>query len=766
MGYTLAVTRFVLASLVCWIAVGCGNDESGSKTQSSEGPGAAAGRVGPAESAAESRAAPPARREEHAVFSFSDNRLLAHLQRGGGLVVGAGSAGLYKYARFGLPTLAWKVGQEVDGARVGVPSRSSSLSIPLTAEQVERAHSVSFRAHADGERHLKVSVNGKPASDEGARAVVLAAGWQTVTLPVADGRLREGPNRLDLAFRGEPAAFEWLQVGGEAPTEAGALPEYFDRAEDAITLADHHGLAYYVQVPEEGHLVADVKGAGCEVAVSARDHDGEAVSGVLSGDRSGLDLSALEGKVVRLELTASGCPSARVERASLTIPGPAPTVHRGPPPKHVIFWIMDALRADKVRVATPGARAEVPTFEKLVETGASFREHYVQGNESQTSHSSFWTSLYPANHKVIVAGPHMHFRLSKSFAKLPQLLEAAGFHNVGVTANGMIHDWTGYTRGFHFFRNLMRDGTGRSMKYNVPAEFILDVAIDALGDAYRDPFFLFIGTIDTHKPWVAHEPWISKYDPGPYEGMFERSANAVNLGIPPGTMQCPITPSLRDRQRIFAIYDSDVSYQDHAVSLLLAKLAEWGIADETFLIISADHGEELWEYPGKCGHASSSRESLVRVPLILHYPPTIRSGYVDAGVECVDVLPTILDVLGMDPLEAAQGESLVPISQGVGWGYPRAVYSSKHEYGHTMRIGVWKMFVARKVIPSLYDVSADRDERENLADVRPIERQLLSDSLSLFLILRKQWKKRLWGVASNMRARAWRDLDGPSAVEE
>ncbi len=746
--------KLLLATLLLSV-VACGNGGSHVATEGGERDGGTAGH--------DAVPAPPPRRVEHPVYSLIDNRLLAHHQRDGDLLIPAGSGGLTKYLRFGVPKLRWKMTAERDGVRVGLPERLAALEVPLTPEQVRAATTLSIRLFTAVSDRVVVKLNGRPASEGRGHIVELQAGWQTVRVPVAADRWVAGPNLIALQFGKSGAAVEWIQVGGE-PTDA-PLPAIYDVAADALTLPDGYGLAYYVQVPEQGELVADVVGDGCRIDARAVVHDGRKVTGSLSGSNAGLPLEELSGQVARLELTARGCPLARLPYAALTIPGPAPVAKAGPPPEHVVLWVMDTVRGDKIRFATPGARPETPTFDALTTSGAGFSQYYVQGNESQTSHASVWTSLYPINHHVITAGDNWNYKLSKKFDTLPTILRAAGLHTVGATANGTILVWSGYARGFDFWRNLIHDGTGRRNHGELPAGLIYETGIEALGDGYRDPFLLFIGTIDNHKPWIGHEPWLSQYDPEPYRGPFERKATGESLHIPPHTMQCPWTPGERDMKRLFAIYDSDISYQDHVIGELVDQLAEWGIDDRTLLIVTADHGEELWEYPHRCGHGSSSRESLVRVPLIIHYPARIPGGVISEGVDGVDILPTILDLMGLPPLDVAQGESLVPLTQGVGRGYVRPSYSTRHELSHTMRLGVWKATVGREGVPWLYDVSHDPDERENLAGARPLELQMLTDAFSTFLIHRAEWKKRYWGVASNMTARAARELDGKRYLE-
>src|SRR5678815_3199798 len=181
---------------------------------------------------------------------------------------------------------------------------------------------------------------------------------------------------------------------------------------------------------------------------------------------------------------------------------------------------MDTLRGDRVRLVNPKARAEVPNLVALAAAGVDFRQFYVQGNESQTSHSSFWTAQYPANHHVITAGPRTNYQLSARFPQLGPIMRDLGFHTVGVTGNGNIEDWTGYTRGFDDFENLIEAGTSHTLGYKLPGKVVIERALPYLDDRSR-PIFLFLGTIDNHKPWLAHKPWIDRYHPEPYRGYFE-----------------------------------------------------------------------------------------------------------------------------------------------------------------------------------------------------------------------------------------------------
>lgn len=754
-----APRRRVGVGLGVWVmaAVACGSSDSPEPRQDTAEPGEAS-----APDDAGSAASTPAaaeRREEHAVFVLGHNRLLAHERRHGGLYIDAGSAGFAKYVRFGLPSLRWRLAQELAGTRAAVAEKLASIEVPLTAQEAASFERLTLRVHGSARQRLGVKVNGRKAALQQGR-IELAEGWQIVSLTIDRGLLVPGENFIALEFgrSGSPGlAWLWLGPGGDE-LDADQETLGYDPEADAFTLPRGNGLTYYVYVPEAGELVADVDGArqGCRVDVHVQAAR-ESLESALMGPDSGISLAALAGQVVRLDMTALGCERVRLARARLTTPGKPRTVHHGPPPRYIVLWMMDTLRADRVKPFEPKARPEVPNLERLAETGTVFRQYYVQGNESQTSHSSIWTSLYPVNHNVRTAGNGGTWLLSKRFAKLPSLLARAGLYTIGVTANGYVTKHHGYGRGFAIWRNLMREGAAKNG--SVPAQEILESSLYYLGQAYKkSPVFLFLGTIDTHKPWIGREPWLTKYDPEPYSGVHERAAWPINLGMTIGSMKCDQVPEPRDLTRINAIYDSDVSYQDQQIGQLLDRLEEWGIMNETMIIVTADHGEELWEH-GKCGHGGSLRETLVRVPLLIHYPPLFQGRVVEEGAEGVDLLPTILDALGLDAPDEAQGQTLIPLAQGAMTGYPMASYASQYEYAHAMRIARWKARVGRSGVPELYDVVSDPGETRNLAQEVPIARRFMTDALSMFLVHRSRWRKRIWGVANNMSAQAAADLE-------
>lgn len=799
----------ILFCAVLWIASGCGERKSEAPAQSQPVPsapaggaasGASPGARGPGAGAAapssivtpengqrgavldgsppssEANATGPAvPRPEHAVWTLVANRPTAHLQLDGDLYVDAGLPNFVRYVGFGTPVRSWQLGATVDEVAVAVPKRNAPLSLPLTSAQANSKF-IALRIYGHAGALMLIKLRGEPLAK-----IELIDGWQTAMLPVGEGKLRAGENPITLDARPSARkaqrvangtvdrriALAWVRV-----TSAATLPEVnrasglrWDGTQNLVTFERPGvGMVWYVQIPEGAHLVGDTSQA-CGVIVQAALPDGSFVGGALRGPSGRVDLSKMAGQVVRLSLANQDCETVALKGAAITLHGAAPTLPEpsAAPPKYVVLWIMDAMRADRIPAFTPGARAQTPNLDELAKTSAVFRQYYVQGNESQVSHSSVWTSLYPARHNVRMAGTGGTWQLSKKFNILGQELHDAGLIASGTTGNGFVNANGGYARGFDEFRNMMREkGILNGIIYG---EQIVSTALKRLEVLKDKPTFLFFGTIDTHGPWIARKPWIDIYSPPPYDGPFQEFGTAKDLGIKPDSMGCAIIPPPRDIERLRAIYDSAISYIDKEVGRFIAQLKAWDIWDETMLIITADHGEELFE-DRRCGHGGSLRDTLTRVPLLIHYPAKVPGGFIDEGAEGVDVLPTMLDALGKPLFASAQGQSLLPLANGVGRGWLRPSYATMYEYAHAMRLGRWKLRVPRVGPAIVHDLVEDRDEKVNVAHAQPFAERMLTDALALLLATRTHWQKSLWGVVTNLTEAGAAALGEPTALDD
>jgi arylsulfatase A-like enzyme len=219
------------------------------------------------------------------------------------------------------------------------------------------------------------------------------------------------------------------------------------------------------------------------------------------------------------------------------------------------------------------------------------------------------------------------------------------------------------------------------------------------------PFFLFVHYFDPHDPYV------------PPRAFAERFA----LEEEPGS-----------RGRAIALYDAEVAYTDAQLGRLLVFLDERGLSEETLVVVTADHGEGLFDH-GYLYHDVHLYEEAVRVPLVMRRPGLIPAGRSFAEpVALVDLLPTLLDLLGLDAAPAgAQGLSLAPALLGRGRLDPgRPVFLERRRFEtrqvggiavagekFALREGSWKYIEApEEGTRELFHLGRDAQERENLVE--------------------------------------------------
>nr|MBP6742165.1 sulfatase [Deltaproteobacteria bacterium] len=373
---------------------------------------------------------------------------------------------------------------------------------------------------------------------------------------------------------------------------------------------------------------------------------------------------------------------------------------------------------------------------------------YSQGNESRVSHASLFTGMYPAQHKFISDKAVM----PDSYVIMPEALKPAGLYNIAHIANGYITKRWGFGDGWDLLKNHIHEGGGLKS-----ADLVADTRnFLTKGPGKTKPFFLYLGVIDAHVSWRAYEPWISKYDNKPYSGPFVKGCMDPQLDkIVAGQMQI----TARDRERVIALYDSDISYNDQQFGQLLELLKKTGHENDTMIVFASDHGEEFWDH-GRVGHGQSLRQELIHIPMWIYYPPLFPAGkVVEEGAELVDIMPTLTDALGLPTPKDVQGESLIPIAQGQLSGYPRPAIASQYELAHTMRLGRYKLWVGGSGQVKLYDGQDDPGEQRELTQEQPLAYRFVADAMSLWMAYQGSWKKAHWGVASNLRPEFAAELD-------
>lgn len=387
---------------------------------------------------------------------------------------------------------------------------------------------------------------------------------------------------------------------------------------------------------------------------------------------------------------------------------------REPRVQHVILFVADTLRADRT---PPFHRRHIfsPAIERFASASLAFERAYATSGWTKPSVASLLTGLEVHRHG---ARTHQH-RLGEEHALLMETLKEAGFYTAGVITNGYISEAYGFQRGWD--RTLHAKETKRRRGADVAA----DVA-RILRERPKDrPLFLYIHTTDPHAPYEPGPEDLSRYDRRAYRGPIHFGGDKLFLErIRRGELK--LRP--RDRQRLIALYDAEVSYHDRQFGAIHQALAREGILEDALFIFTSDHGEELFDH-GSVSHGGRRLyEELVRVPMLVRHPSltgTIRQ----ERVSLLDVVPTIYHELGFEADPALNGRPLtghLPASRtllfetygirGILEGEMKFTIETGREEGEERKI-------------ALYDLKRDPREQNNLAARQPDEASRLMERL-------------------------------------
>jgi arylsulfatase A-like enzyme len=246
--------------------------------------------------------------------------------------------------------------------------------------------------------------------------------------------------------------------------------------------------------------------------------------------------------------------------------------------------------------------------------------------------------------------------MDPEFVTMAELLKTNGFFCSAFTGGGYVSAAFGFAEGFDSY-------------YERTDEVLLDKAAElCLRDAARwieqnrhKNFFLFIHTYQPHDPYAC---------PSPYKTLF-LSENSrwghINLtGYLGGKSGIFKELPADERQNIVDLYDAEIRYTDEQlIRPLIQKLKDLSLYDQTLIVFTSDHGEEFFEHNG-WGHGHSLYDESLRVPLIVKFPEFgYKGAKVGSIVSLVDVLPTILDYLRINPKRYEfDGRSLLPLLEG------------------------------------------------------------------------------------------------------
>jgi choline-sulfatase len=602
----------------------------------------------------------------------------------------------------------------------------------LWAEPAHASGAVlTLRVRAPGAGKGVVYVNGETLTT----ADVPRDGFGLARMELREGLLRAGMNVLQVRVPAVGAVervgrvgllVDWIRLGaadGPEPPEP-PRPDRLragDAANAGLRVPEGWAVAHTLRVPEGARLRADVQDGALDVRL---ERDGQAPVQLTTGatGKVDVDLGRFAGEVARIRLGASaGQRDAVLAGAAVMVPDARALRALTKRPRHVLVYLIDTLRADKLKAYNPDTRVQTPGFTRHASLAALFTRGHTQENWTKPSVATLLTSLMPWEHHATTG----EAVLPASVEMLPETLRGHGYFTGAFIANGYVSGKFGFEQGWHTWRNYIREGR------RTQARFVAADVLEWLDRRPEDkPFFLYVHTIDPHVPYIPPDDLLAQYDPDPYQGPvdFTRDRQVLEK-IKVGKIQ----PNDRDKRRLEALYDGEITYHDLHFASILDGLEKRGLLNETMVVVTADHGEELFDH-GSVGHGHSVWQELLHVPLSM-YVPGLTEGEVRVHepVGLVDVMPTVLDALSLAGPARMSGRSLLPLLMGAHESAPRATVSGFMQGWRAAMVGDLKVVHRTHATVQLYDLAADPGETSDLASDKPLATRYMQGMLGLAL---------------------------------
>lgn len=365
---------------------------------------------------------------------------------------------------------------------------------------------------------------------------------------------------------------------------------------------------------------------------------------------------------------------------------------------NVLVILMDTTRAD--RLSCYGHhRPTTPHIDALAAESMVYTNAISPGAWTPPSHASIFTGTYVSRHGVDRTHPY----LDTPMTTLPEYLRGRGYRTYGISSNYWISTATGYDRGFDVFYQswqllqarsnpALERQRRRDPNYRPPAASIVERLRDAVNRAdaafwrtccapfmavdmgagrvnrvvrrwmrqwarREQPFFAFVHYLEPHLPYRPPARFVRRHL-GASEARRARAINQNPLKFIGG--RAPMGAD--DLEILGRLYDAEISYTDACVGELVDGLRATGLLDETLVVLTSDHGENLGEH-GLMDHMFSVHEPIVRVPLVVRHPGGRPRGQNARLVQTLDIFPTVVAALEDAPgtlAEQFQGRLLPP----------------------------------------------------------------------------------------------------------
>jgi arylsulfatase A-like enzyme len=416
---------------------------------------------------------------------------------------------------------------------------------------------------------------------------------------------------------------------------------------------------------------------------------------------------------------------------------------------NILLITPDTLRSD--HLSCYGYKnIDTPAIDSIAADGVLFKNTVSASPWTLPSFASILTSLYPTVHKAESKIYDKKTGIGEEIITLTQILKEIGYHTRAHIQNLFFDKYFGFHRGFDYYRmfsHKIQEKIAKkkraflwinylyktSLKENSSVNNVVKSTEEVLrwleqNDRERNPFFLWLHYFDPHLPYERYKSYGLDRD---YEGpladdRFVRKLDMPELRI--GSLKLDQAA----KKHFISLYDEEVLFVDENIDKILKKLRKLNLIENTIIIFTSDHGEEFWEH-GAFEHGHTLYRELLQVPLLIRFPQSLPSGKtIDAQVRTIDIMPTVLEMLGVKHDIPLTGKSLLPLVRGEEKGGRTAFSESLayYEERKSIKKGKYKLiYFPDSKISELYYLETDPQEKNNVFSQRKKEALSLKEEL-------------------------------------
>jgi arylsulfatase A-like enzyme len=319
------------------------------------------------------------------------------------------------------------------------------------------------------------------------------------------------------------------------------------------------------------------------------------------------------------------------------------------PPRHVIIISMDTTRADQFGFM--GNRlVQTPRLDAIAAESIVLTDCMAVAPTTLASHTSLFTGKYPHHHGT----PRNGYMVNRDNIMLAEILKEAGFTSAGFAGSFALDRRFDFAQGFDTYDQTfdVLVGDGGADENQRRAEKVTNAVVAYLdAQGVPDRLFLFAHYFDPHSPYAAPAPFHSMYHSKGEPGLSPAIEIDEHFEADQGHEQIG--------RRLITQYAAEISYMDFHIGRLFDELRRRGILDEAILLVTSDHGESLMEHPRSFSHGYLVYQATMHSVGVIRLPGGEGGGRrIEEPVSSIDLLPTLLDILGISPPPGIDGEAI------------------------------------------------------------------------------------------------------------